>query len=148
MYETAWGAEFRTLGPMASIRQKKNPWCTSRGGVGCRIQDLGICGCRWWKTVDFLHSAGTARAQRTVRPNCCGVPCTGPVTAWSTRRRAVDCVPSADGPYHPGRPPSRGWRAIPLHIGPSRGRGEHRRSLSFLSHPLMPWHKAYDPISN
>ena len=44
----------------ASDLKKKNPWCTSRGGVGCRIQDLGIRGYWWWKTADFSHSAGTA----------------------------------------------------------------------------------------
>ena len=27
---------------------------------GCRIQDPGIPGYRWWKTADFSHSAGTA----------------------------------------------------------------------------------------
>ena len=33
------GAEFRTLGPVASIRlQKKDPWCTSRR---CRVQNSG-----------------------------------------------------------------------------------------------------------
>ena len=33
------GAEFRTLGPVASIRLKqKIPWCTSRG---CRVQNSG-----------------------------------------------------------------------------------------------------------
>ena len=38
-FKTAWGAEFRTLGPVASIRLKrKNPWCTSRG---CRVQNSG-----------------------------------------------------------------------------------------------------------
>ena len=45
----------------------KNPWCTSRA-VGCRIQDAGTRGHRWCKTADFSHSAGTVRAQRTVRP--------------------------------------------------------------------------------
>ena len=31
------------------------------GAVGCRIQDLGTCGYRWWwKTADFSYSAGTA----------------------------------------------------------------------------------------
>ena len=36
--------------------------------MGCCIQDPGTRGYRWWKTADFSHSAGTARAQRTVHP--------------------------------------------------------------------------------
>ena len=38
-FKTAWDAEFRTLGPMASIRpKKKHPWCISRG---CGVQNSG-----------------------------------------------------------------------------------------------------------
>ena len=48
--------------------QKEIPGVPAGGAVGCRMQDLGIRGYRWWKTADFSHSAGTARAQRTVRP--------------------------------------------------------------------------------
>ena len=29
---------------------------------GCRIQDPGTCGDRWWKTADFLHSVRTAHS--------------------------------------------------------------------------------------
>ena len=56
------GAEFRTLGPVASITPKKKiPWYTGipAGAVGCRIQDPGTHGYRWWKTADFSHSACT-----------------------------------------------------------------------------------------
>ena len=62
----------------ASDLKKKNPWCTSRAGVGCRIQDLGIRGYRWCKTADFSHSAGTARAQRGHSARCAPIyvsPC-------------------------------------------------------------------------
>ena len=38
------------------------------GAVGCRPQNPGTCGYRWRKKADFSHSAGTARAQRTVHP--------------------------------------------------------------------------------
>ena len=27
---------------------------------GCRVQDPGTRGYRWWRTADFSHSAGTA----------------------------------------------------------------------------------------
>ena len=57
-FKTAWGAESRTMGPSASIRQKKIPGVPA-GAVGCRIQDLWSRGYRWWKTADFSHSAGT-----------------------------------------------------------------------------------------
>ena len=50
---------------MACIRLKKKiPGVPAGGVVGCRIQDLGIRGYRWWKTADF----STVQAQRTVRP--------------------------------------------------------------------------------
>ena len=85
-FKIAWGAEFRTLGLVASIRLRKSPWCTSRGVVGCRIQDLGIRGYRWWKTADFSHSAGTTRTQRTVRPLCHSVVgCLTPTVAGACR---------------------------------------------------------------
>ena len=67
------GCRIQDLGTRGKHQTKKNPWCTSTGGVGCRIQDLGIRGYRWWKTANFSHSAGTARAGRTVRPLCCQV---------------------------------------------------------------------------
>ena len=38
------------------------------GAVGCRIQDPGTHGYRWWQTAGFSHSVRTVRAQRTVRP--------------------------------------------------------------------------------
>ena len=53
---------------MASIRLKKKNPGVAAVAVGCRIQDPGTRGDRWWKTADFSHSVGTARAQRTVRP--------------------------------------------------------------------------------
>ena len=56
------GAEFRTLGPVASIRLKKKIPGVPAGGAGCRIQDPRIRGYRWWKTADFSHSAGTAHS--------------------------------------------------------------------------------------
>ena len=85
----AWGAEFRVLGAVASIRLKgKKPWCTSRGGVGCRIQDLGIRGYRWWKTPDFLYSARTAH----------GAP---PITCRSSGRVMMTCTLSSPGPDCP-----------------------------------------------
>ena len=65
--KTAWGAEFRTLGPVARIRQKKIPGVPA-GAAGCRNKDPGTRGYRWWKTAAFSHSARTAHAKRTVRP--------------------------------------------------------------------------------
>ena len=38
-FKTAWGAEFRTLGPMASIRIKKTSLVYQQGG--CRVQNSG-----------------------------------------------------------------------------------------------------------
>ena len=35
---------------------------------GCRLQGPGTRGYRGWETAGFSHSAGTGRAQRTVRP--------------------------------------------------------------------------------
>ena len=58
-FKTAWGADFRTLGPVASIRLEKIPGVPA-GAVGCRIQDPGTHHCRWWKKADFSHSPGTA----------------------------------------------------------------------------------------
>ena len=60
-FNTAWGAEFRTLGPVASIRLKKKkiPGVPA-GAAGCRIQDRGTCGYQWWKTANFSHSVHTA----------------------------------------------------------------------------------------
>ena len=57
--QNSMGCEFRTLGPMASIRLKKIPGVPA-GAVGCRIQDPGIRGSRWWKTADVSHSARCA----------------------------------------------------------------------------------------
>ena len=53
---------------MRGARAVRIPWCTSRGVVGCRIQDLGIRGYRWWKTADFSHSARCAPNIRPVPP--------------------------------------------------------------------------------
>ena len=66
--QSSMGAEFRTLGPVASIRLNKKIPGAPAGAVGCRIQDPGTHGYQWCKTAYFSHSAGTARAQRTVRP--------------------------------------------------------------------------------
>ena len=55
-------AEFRTLGPVASIRPKqKRPWCTSRG---CRVQNSGP----WDPWLPVVENSGLF-AQRTVRPH-------------------------------------------------------------------------------
>ena len=45
--------------PWQASDKKKNPGAPA-GGVGCRIQEPGIHGYRWWKTADFSYSAGTA----------------------------------------------------------------------------------------
>ena len=45
---------------MASIRLNKKIPGAPAGAVGCRIQDPGAHGYRWWKTADFSHSVGTA----------------------------------------------------------------------------------------
>ena len=55
-----WGAEFRTLGPVASRRPKRKIPGVPAGAVGCRVQDPGTRGYRWWKTADFSHSARCA----------------------------------------------------------------------------------------
>ena len=55
-FKKAWGAEFRTLGPVASIRLKNQFPGASAGAVGCSIQDPGTRGYRWWKTADCSHS--------------------------------------------------------------------------------------------
>ena len=59
-FKTAWGADFRTLGPAASIRPKKIPGVPA-GAVGCRPWDP------WLPVVENSqlfaqhgHSAGTA----------------------------------------------------------------------------------------
>ena len=36
--------------------------------MGCRIQDPGTRGYRWWKTADFSHSACTAHGAPPVGP--------------------------------------------------------------------------------
>ena len=36
---------------------------------GCRIQDPGTRGYRWWKTADFLHSARSARCAPQETPH-------------------------------------------------------------------------------
>ena len=62
------GAEFRTLGPVASIRLKqKFPGVPAGGGggVGCRLQDSGTRDCRWWKTADFAHSTRCGPEEQT-----------------------------------------------------------------------------------
>ena len=59
-FKTAWGAEFRTLGPVASIRLKEKIPGVPVGAVGCRIQDPGTRGYWWWKTANFSHSVHTA----------------------------------------------------------------------------------------
>ena len=53
------GVQIKTLGPVASIRLKKNILGVPAGSVGCRIQDPRICGYQWWKTTNFSHGAGT-----------------------------------------------------------------------------------------
>ena len=60
MQNSIGGAEFKTLGPLASIRLKTKISGVPAGAVGCRIQDPGTRGYRWWKSADFSHSAGTA----------------------------------------------------------------------------------------
>ena len=61
-FKTASGVQ--SSGPwdpwQASDYNKNNPRCTSRGAVGCRIQDPGTRGYRWWKTAHFSHSVCTA----------------------------------------------------------------------------------------
>ena len=42
------------------IRLKQKIPGVPAGAGGCRIQDPGTHGYRWWKTADFSHSTGTA----------------------------------------------------------------------------------------
>ena len=92
-----WGAEIRTLGPVASIRLNKKIPGVPAGAVGCRIQEPGIRGYRWWKTADFSHSAGTAHGAPpwihtelpffSYPPSPCPSPPQGrrsPTTPWGT----------------------------------------------------------------
>ena len=75
-----WGAEFRTLGPVASIRLKQNPWCTS---MGCRVQNSGT----WdpWlpvvETADFSHSACTAHGAPPISPRRLEYPLSHPASS-------------------------------------------------------------------
>ena len=62
-FKTAWGADFRTLGPVASIRR-----AVPAGAVGCRIQDPGAHGYRWSKAAGFSHSARTAHGASPMSP--------------------------------------------------------------------------------
>ena len=39
-----WGSRIQDPGTRG---KQKNPHVPAEGGVGCRIQDLGICGYRW-----------------------------------------------------------------------------------------------------
>ena len=62
-FKTAWGAEFRTLRPVASIRLKKKiPGSTSRG---CRVQNSGP----WDPWLPVVENSQLF-AQRAVRPLC------------------------------------------------------------------------------
>ena len=47
MQNSIGGAEFRTLGPVASIGLKQKIPGVPAGAVGCRIQDPGTRGYRW-----------------------------------------------------------------------------------------------------
>ena len=59
---------------MASVRLKQKIPGVPAGAAGCRVQEPGTHGYRWWKTADFR----TARAQRTVRPRCGSPDFNGP----------------------------------------------------------------------
>ena len=60
-FKTAFGVQNSgPWDPWQARLEKKNPWCTSRGCS--RIHDPGTHGYRWWKTVDFSHSAGAAHS--------------------------------------------------------------------------------------
>ena len=76
-FKAAWGAKFKTLGPVASIRLNKKIPGAPTAAVGCRIQDPGTHGYRWWKTADFSHSAGTPHKPRLVGTEQPTVPHTG-----------------------------------------------------------------------
>ena len=52
-----WWCRIQDLGTPGKHQTRKNPWRTSTRGVGCRIQEVGIRGYRWWKTAYFSHSA-------------------------------------------------------------------------------------------
>ena len=62
------GCRIQDLGTRGKHQTKKQIPGVPAGAVGCRIQDPGICGYRWWKTADFSYRARTAHAQLTVRP--------------------------------------------------------------------------------
>ena len=48
---------------------------------GCRIQDPGTCGYRWWKTADFF-APRTVRPQRMERPVGGGADRGGITASW------------------------------------------------------------------
>ena len=68
---------------MASIRPKQKIPGVPAGAVGCRIQDPGSRGYRWWKTADFSHSARCAPA---IIPDCLPKPFWGSAPPPPTTR--------------------------------------------------------------
>ena len=45
--------------PLKTTHLQNHAW-SIQSSMGCRIQDPGTHGYRWWKTADFSHSGGTA----------------------------------------------------------------------------------------
>ena len=54
------GCRIHDLRTRGNHQTKKKIPGVPAGAVGCRIQDPGNHGSRWWKTADFPHSAGCA----------------------------------------------------------------------------------------
>ena len=63
-FKIAWGAEFRTLGPLASIRRKKKSLVYQQGLQGAEFRTLGSVATGGGKQPTYR----TERAQRTLRP--------------------------------------------------------------------------------
>ena len=82
-FKTASGAEFRALGPVASIRHKKNPWCTSRG---CRVQNSGPCDPR----LPVVENSRLC-AQRGHSARCAPIKLLLPTSCWTETTIQMQC---------------------------------------------------------
>ena len=86
------GEEFRTLGPVASIRLRKKIPGVPAGAVGCRIQDPGTRGYWWWKTAGCSHSARTARGVPLPNPSYNIMPSTSHNSMPNPKRLRLTCL--------------------------------------------------------